>query len=160
MSKSTDPFASPPKAFGVAHLEDRACRAALKAAGVPPVRVISNSGIGGTTPKLTFDLLVEYADFPVTPVVTEAPLDDVLTLMTKFESSRLWKAWVAAWDARPDAKTRVLVLHGSVTGFAVAYATTVPPNRPHIAVGHSTGSIIYVESLSAWCRGIEWAASE
>jgi hypothetical protein len=105
-------------------------------------------------------VLVTHAAFPLVPAVVEDPLDDVLTLLTKFAKSRLRGAWVRVWDERPTAPPggRVLVASGAATGFVVVHDAATAPDRPHLVLGHDLGTILFVEPLSGWCRGVEWAA--
>lgn len=159
-----DPFARPRRSGPSenARTEDGACRALLKVAGVPVHRLIEAAGLAPGASYITFDVMSTYADFPFVPAVTAEPLDDMLTLLTKFERSRLWRAWVKAWDTRPDVSpgNRLLMIHGSHSGYMVAHASPAPPDRPHVSVGHVTGTVIRLEPLSSWCRGIQWASPD
>lgn len=157
--KEVDPFARPPRAFSADRLEDRACRAALRAVGVPTGRVALASGLE-VTGRFTFELLVEYADFPMAARVTEAPVEDLLHLLTGFERTKLYKGWHAVWARHPGPGPRVLVASGPAVGIVVVYESPAPPPRPHVVLMGGSIGPLYMEPLPQWCRALQCVEGE
>ena len=150
-------FTPPPRDRSVLKFEDGACRAALKVARITEAEVRRMSGLDSGA-YLSFAVLAAYTDFPVQPAVTIEPLDDVFTLMTRFEKSRLWRGWRDVWaDRNVRPRHRLMVIYGTTMKYAVVHDSEVPPPRPHMAVGHRSGVQLHIEPLSSWCRGVEWA---
>lgn len=139
-------------------VEHNACQTALRAAGIPVWRVRNAAGLERVDSGLTFSHLVEYASFPVLPSVTAEPLDDVQKLLLKFDKTRLYAAWLAAWDARPQDRVgqRYLVAHGADTGLVVVTDSQRPDDRPHLYVGHASDLRLTVEPFSAWVKSLHW----
>jgi hypothetical protein len=109
---------------------------------------------------MTFSHLVEYASFPVIPSVTAESMDSLARLLTKFEKTSLYAAWLAAWDARPKDRPghRFLVAHGADLGLSIV--TDAPrPERPHLYVGHQAGLGLTVEVFSTWVKSLHWPAN-
>lgn len=154
---ANDPF-RPPKRGADRKTEARACRAAMSAVGINPHEVARRAGLDDDKiPTVTFDLLVEYTGFPFVPVVSDEPLDDTLKLTTRFEKTRLYAVWLDAELEAGRSRPLAVIVHGAVFGFAIVYRSSDPPPRPHLCVGHGVVPPIYIEPLSSWCRGVEWA---
>ncbi len=138
-------------------VEGNACLAVLRAGGVAAWRVRKHAGL---TPqdRMTFRHLREAVGFAAAPAVTGELPDDVVSLLTGLPKTKLWRAWVRAWDDRPECPpgSRVLVAAGPGWGTIVAYDGP-PPDTSHVHLPGPAGGIT-VELLRPWARRV-WTAS-
>lgn len=141
-------------------VETNACMVALRAGDVPAARVKRDAGLGPTAP-ITFKHLREFAGFVAAPAVTATAPDSVTDLLTKLAKTRLWRAWVAAWDSRPECRpgSRVLVASGPGWGTLAIHDDT-PPESAHLRVFPTSGSKgLVVELFRPWAVRI-WQRSD
>lgn len=153
----SNPFSRPPKGRGPdekGRVEDAACRAALRMAGLSAGGIASQAG-QGPADRLTFAILDLYTEFPANPVVTGVEPDSVLHLMYRFQKSALFEAWLAA-DG-PSA----LVFRGGEMGVGVMTPLKGKPDRPCVVTGRGgRGEVFAVETFAAWCRSLGWGTVE
>lgn len=132
-------------------VETNACLVVLRAGDVPAGRVRAGANLG-VTAGMTFRHLREFAGFPAAPAVTGVAPDSVTDLLTKLPKTKLWRAWVSAWDDRTDCRpgSRVLVAAGPGWGTVVAHDNT-PPESSHLYLSTTpTGRGLVIELLRPW----------
>lgn len=156
-----DPDFFPPvrddRVADAARVEDAACRAACRAAGVAPAWIARLAG-RGPADRMTFDTLATYGQFPVRPMVTGRPTDDPRTLFTRPLTSNLYTSWAEAVARVGDPRSAVLVARGPAWGLTVVY-TGKYPDRPHAVVG-PPGNRLVIEALGGWCRALAWGPDD
>jgi hypothetical protein len=154
------PEPSDPRTDAGTRLEHAACLTALRVGKRSPARVARSAGLSDSTSRMTFGVLMHYADFPIRPAVTGEPLDDVKVLLERFDKSRTVRVWDEIWSVRSDCHpgSRYMVIRGSALGVMIVHDNTNTLGRSCIHVfDRPSHTVLIIEPFRAWCAALAWA---
>lgn len=136
----------------VEQVEDGACRTILRRTKLSVPGILRQAGLP-VTGRMTFSMLREFTDFPGRLLVTAAPVDPVVQLMSNPAGSSLHNGWVRCWEANPGTPGRKsMVAHGLGWGYVVAYDSH-PQDLPYLRLTPH----LRVSLLRDWVDALGWS---